>query len=150
MNYFIIVKTGWAFDAREFSAQLRERWPLVQVDEIQDPGDSEVLDWCRSLIPAGEDVLFCDEAMNTSFPLRSDMTPAEIFHAVVSSYEYACLRLNCCVTSEESGPPVRRSVSWFVSRPPGRCAARERVAPPKHRVEELFPGTLSFVRYSST
>lgn len=42
--------------------------------------------WCRSLIPASEEVLFCDEAMNASFPLRPDTTPADIFQAVVTSY----------------------------------------------------------------
>ncbi|PTL81805.1 hypothetical protein [Vitiosangium sp. GDMCC 1.1324] len=120
MNYFIIVKTGWTFAAQEFSAQLRERWPIAQIDEIQDPDDSEVLEfklpmeksriygslnregnavifvggfqdcsrfaqWCRSLIPPTEKVVFCDESMSINFVLEPSMTPEEIVQAARSS-----------------------------------------------------------------
>lgn len=52
--------------------------------ELEDCAD--FAHWCRSLIPTGESVLFCDEAMNTSLPLKLDTTPADIVHAVVTSY----------------------------------------------------------------
>jgi hypothetical protein len=52
--------------------------------ELQDCAD--FAHWCRSLIPAGESVLFCDEAMNTNLSLKMDTTPADIFQAVVTSY----------------------------------------------------------------
>lgn len=120
MNYFIIVKTEWSFAAEEFSMQLRERWPLVRLKEIQDPNDSESLEfvvpmenskiygsltrkgnavifvggfqdcsrfaqWCRSLIPPDEKVVFCDESMSINFVLGPSMTPEEIVQAARSS-----------------------------------------------------------------
>ncbi|WP_257455013.1 hypothetical protein [Archangium lipolyticum] len=45
MNYFIIVKTGWVFTAQEFSKQLRDRWPVSLIKEVQDPRDSEALEF---------------------------------------------------------------------------------------------------------
>ncbi|HYO70688.1 MAG TPA: hypothetical protein VEU33_31875 [Archangium sp.] len=47
---------------------------------------AEFAQWCRSLIPVDQEVLFGDEAMNTSLILEPDTTPAEIFQAVVASY----------------------------------------------------------------
>jgi hypothetical protein len=52
--------------------------------ELEDCAD--FAHWCRSRIPAGERVLFCDEAMNTSLSLNLDTNPADIVHAVVTSY----------------------------------------------------------------
>ena len=120
MNYYIIVKTGWIFAAQEFSAQLRERWPMIRIEELQDPSDSDILEfelpmekskihgslnregsaiifiggfqdcsrfaqWCRSLIPPAEKVIFCDESMSINFVLELSMTPEEIAQAARSS-----------------------------------------------------------------
>lgn len=120
MNYFIIVKTGWSFAAEYLSTQLREQWPMARIGEIQDPDDSEVLEfvvpmdsskihgslnrqgnavifigrfqdcsrfaqWCRSLIPPGEKVVFCDESVSINFILGPNMTPEEIHQATCSS-----------------------------------------------------------------
>lgn len=35
MNYFIIIKTDWVFNAREFSQQLLARWPEARIKEEQ-------------------------------------------------------------------------------------------------------------------
>lgn len=47
---------------------------------------AEFAQWCRSLIPVDQEVLFCDEAMNTSLILEPGTTPEKIFQAVVASY----------------------------------------------------------------
>ena len=120
MNYFIIIKTEWAFAAQEFSTQLRERWPMVRIKDFQDLHDSESMEfelpmekskihgslnregnavifigvfqdcsrfaqWCRSLIPSTEKVIFCDESMSINFVLRPSMTPEEIIQAARSA-----------------------------------------------------------------
>src|SRR6218665_33574 len=41
--------------------------------------------WCRLLIPANEDVMFCDEMVNMSLDLNLDTTPSEIVDAVMTS-----------------------------------------------------------------
>ncbi len=48
---------------------------------------AEFAQWCRSLVPVSEEVLFCDEAMNTSLRLEPGTTPRDIFQSVLESYE---------------------------------------------------------------
>lgn len=47
---------------------------------------AEFAQWCRSLIPADQEVLFCDEAMNTSLLLEPSTAPADIVQVVLGSY----------------------------------------------------------------
>ncbi|MFL5353873.1 hypothetical protein [Archangium sp.] len=35
MSYFIILKTDWVFNAREFSRQLLMRWPAARMKEVR-------------------------------------------------------------------------------------------------------------------
>jgi hypothetical protein len=46
---------------------------------------AEFAQWCRSLIPPSEEVVFCDESMGIDFILEPSMTPEEIVQAVCSS-----------------------------------------------------------------
>jgi hypothetical protein len=121
MSYFIIIKTDWVLNAREFSERLLARWPTAQIEEelpktkysdllefefpmekstlygsLNQKGNAvifhgglqdcaEFTQWCRSLIPPSERVVFCDESMSINFSLAPDMTPEEIIQAVRSS-----------------------------------------------------------------
>jgi hypothetical protein len=121
VSYFIIIKTDWVFNAREFSERLLAHWPTAQIEEIHPKtkyddllefefpmeeatlygslnqernavifhaglqDGAEFVRWCRSLIPADESVIVCDESMGSNFALVSEMTPAEIIQAMRSS-----------------------------------------------------------------
>lgn len=43
---------------------------------------AEFIQWCRSLIPPSETVIFCDETMIINFVLEPGMTSAEIVQAM--------------------------------------------------------------------
>lgn len=121
MSYFIILKTDWVFNVREFSRQLLTRWPAARMKEVQPttkysdllefefPMEKSTLygslnqerngvifhaglqdsakftQWCRSLIPPSETVIFCDETTIINFILAPGMTPAEIVQAMSDS-----------------------------------------------------------------
>lgn len=84
MNYFIIVKTEWSFAADEFSMQLRERWPLVRLKEIQDPNDSESLEF---VVPMENSKIYgsLNRKGNAVIFVGASMTPEEIVQAARSS-----------------------------------------------------------------
>ncbi|WPB75701.1 hypothetical protein KYC5002_42740 [Archangium violaceum] len=62
----------------------RDGKAVVFSGELEDC--AEFAQWCRSLIAADQEVLFCDEAMNTSLILELGMAPEAIVQAVVASY----------------------------------------------------------------
>ncbi len=67
-----------------YGSLTRDGKAVIFSGELEDC--AEFAQWCRSLIAADQEVLFCDEAMNTSLILEPGMAPEEIVQAVVASY----------------------------------------------------------------
>lgn len=67
-----------------YGSLVRDGNAVIFSGELEDC--AEFAQWCRSLIPADQEVLFGDEAMNTNLILEPGTTSEEIFQAVVASY----------------------------------------------------------------
>jgi hypothetical protein len=67
-----------------YGSLTRDGKAVIFSGELEDC--AEFAQWCRSLIPADQEVLFCDEAMNTSLLLEPGTALEDIFQAVVASY----------------------------------------------------------------
>ncbi len=67
-----------------YGSLARDGNAIIFSGELEDC--AEFTQWCRSLIPADQQVLFCDEAMNTSLLLDPSTSPADIVQAVLGSY----------------------------------------------------------------
>jgi hypothetical protein len=113
-------ETAWQFDADDFEARLRERWPEAEVSDLEDitaralrrfeiplsgpvelvghlMADRQVLglegtledsaavaEWARSIVPAGQQLIFLDQGYSFHVPLTEGITRDEIVAAALA------------------------------------------------------------------
>lgn len=61
----------------------QERNAVIFHAGLQD--SAKFTQWCRSLIPPSEKIIFCDETMSINFVLEPGMTPVEIVREMSAS-----------------------------------------------------------------
>lgn len=61
----------------------KTRSPSLVIDHGDLRDCAELTHWYRSIVPAQQDLLFCDEGMNGRIFLKHDTTPADILHAFI-------------------------------------------------------------------